>query len=229
MRTLMSKWLAPCALLALGCGTGGAAAETFAVRVRAVDDLGMPLANLQLSLAGASLGGTDARGERLFQVPGKEGQRLDLGATCPEAYTGPRERPTLLLSRVPGPEGEGKPRELLLTCESREHVAVVAVKTQPNLPILLHGQPVARTGATGTAHVMLREPPGSAFQLTLDTAGRPELRPESPSRVFTVTQRDAFAVWEQPFETGKKSPAKAPKKRARPRTAAVLDDSPPAP
>ena len=97
MRTLMRTWVLGSALLALGCAAGGAQSETFAVRVRALDDLGMPLANLQLSLAGASLGATDAKGEHVFQVPGKEGQRVDLGATCPEAYTGPRERPTLLL------------------------------------------------------------------------------------------------------------------------------------
>jgi len=132
------------------------------VRVRALDDLGMPLANLQLGFGDAPLGATDAAGERVFRVPGKEGQRVDLSATCPDAYTGPRERPSLLLSRGLGPEGADKPNELILTCESREHIAVVAVKSQPNLPILLHGQPVARTGPTGTAHVMLGQPPRAA-------------------------------------------------------------------
>ena len=213
-------------LAAIGCGSGRAHVETFSVRVRAQDDLGMPLANLQLSRAGAALGVTDARGERVLSLPGKEGQRVDLSASCPEPYNGPRERPSLLLQRALGPKGAEKPSELLLTCEAKEHVAVVAVKAQPNLPILLHGQPVGRTGPTGTAHVMLREAPGSAFQLTLDTSGRPELRPERPSRVFTVTQHDAFAVWDQAFESGRKSPSK---RRTRAKTAAVLDPTPPAP
>ena len=219
----ISVWLA-CA--AAGCNVGGARAETFAVRVRSVDDYGSPLSNLQLALAGAALGATDPNGQLLFRVPGKEGQRVELSAACPETFHGPRERPTLLLQRSAGPDGQDKPSELVLTCEANEHVAVVAVKAQPGLPIVMHGQTVARTGPTGTAHVMLREPPGSAFQLTLDTAGRPELRPENPSRVFTVTQHDAFAVWEQTFEAGKKPQIK---KRTRAKHAAALDVSPPAP
>jgi len=210
----------------MSCGTGGARAETFSVRVRAQDDLGMPMANLQLALAGAPLGVTNASGELVLQLPGKEGQRVDLSASCPEAYNGPRERPTLLLQRSVGPDGAAKPSELVLTCESKEHVAVVAVRAQPNLPILLQGQPVAHTGPTGTAHVMLREPPGSAFQLTLDTASRPDLRPAHPSRIFTVTQQDAFAVWDQPFELTKKPVAK---KRTRAKSPTVLDPNPPAP
>ena len=217
----VSGWLT-CATV--GCNAGGAQAETFGVRVRSVDDYGSPLPNVQLALSGTSLGATDAAGQREFRVPGKEGQRVELSAACPATFHGPRERPTLLLQRAP--DGADKPSELVLTCEANEHVAVVAVKTQPGLPIVMHGQTVARTGPSGTAHVMLREPPGSAFQLTLDTAGRPELRPENPSRVFTVTQRDAFAVWEQPFETGKKP---QPKRRARAKPAAALDGSPPAP
>lgn len=219
----ISGWLISAAV---GCNAGAGHSETFAVRVRAVDDYGMPLPNLQLALGTGSLGATDDSGQRTFRVPGKEGQRVELSAACPEAFHGPRERPTLLLQRATGPDGADKPSELVLTCEANEHVAVVAVKTQPNLPIVLHGQTVARTGPAGTAHVMLREPPGSAFQLTLDTGNRPELRPENPSRVFTVTQQDAFAVWDQPFETGKKP---APKKRVHAKRTAALDDTPPAP
>jgi hypothetical protein len=229
-------WLAA-ALAALGgCAQEVAQNAAYAVLVRAVDDLGKPLADLQLSAAGHSLGATDAKGQRMLSLPGVEGQRVDLVASCPQNFKGPRERPTFLLKRMRNLQGElsDQPIEVSLTCDATNHVSLVALQTgQPGLPVVLRGQVVAQTSDVGTAHVMLREPVGNSFQLTLDTSAKPELRPESPTRMFTVTHQDAFAVWDQPFELEKKAPAvssrKRPKRRAAAAPSAPASAPPPAP
>jgi len=91
---------------------------------------------------------------------------------------------------------------------------VIAVRAgQPNLPVLIRGEVVAQTGASGTAHVLLKERAGSAVRLTLDTSSSPRLRPASPTRIFTVAGKDDFAVWDQPFDLIAK---KVPKKKDPP-------------
>jgi hypothetical protein len=78
---------------------------------------------------------------------------------------------------------------------------------------------------------MLREPVGTSFQLTLDTAGATELRPESPTRMFAVSQRDAFTVWDQPFEEEKKQAPEPVKKKwkRKAKTEPVVEAPPPPP
>jgi hypothetical protein len=221
-----------CWLSASGCNQGAVQNASYAVLVRAVDDLGRPLAEVQLSAAGQALGATDGQGQRALSLPGVEGQRVDLVASCPQSYIGPRERPAFLLKRMRNLQGNlsDQPIEVNLTCDSTDHIALIAVQTgQPGLPIMLRGQVVAQTSDLGTAHVMLREPVGNSFQLTLDTSTKPDLRPESPTHMFTVTHQDAFSVWDQPFELEKKAPSSSPRKRAKRRGPPVTALPPPAP
>lgn len=223
-----------CALALAACDKLPGNVSQYPVLVRAFDQLGKPLANVQLSAAGQPLGATEASGERSLTLPGAEGDRVDLSAVCPPGYAGPRERPSLLLEKSEGPQAPGaqapsgsRPIELTFTCDSPEQVALIAIRTaHPNLPVMLRGQTVALTSSTGTAHVLVREAAGNSFQLTLDTSSRQDLRPESPARTFTVTQRDAFAVWNQPFELEKMRPP--PKRLHRKRShAAPIPELPP--
>lgn len=203
---------------ALSCGQGLSEGASYAVLVRATDEVGKPLPGVQLSAADKPLGVTDARGEHALRMPGAEGQRVDLVASCPSGYTGPRERPAFLLQRVRDAQGEpsDRPIEVNLTCDATEHVALVAVHTgQAGLPILLRGHVVGQTSELGTAHVMVREAVGKGFQLVLDTSARPELRPDNPTRLFSIGHQDAFSVWEQPFEQEKRSSAAARKRQKR--------------
>lgn len=220
-------WLCALALLLLafisGCEKAAVQSERYAVSVQAVDDLGKPLPGLQLGAAGTSLGVTDGAGRKSFEIPGVEGQRVDLSATCPERYSGPRERPAFLLKHTRGGDGNAdKPIEVSLTCDAKEHLALVAVQTgQAGLPIMSHGQVLGQTSETGTAHVMLRDATGKTFQLMLDTSAKPELHPENPTRTFTVTQKDAFSVWDQPFEVEKKASASETRKKRKARAASA--------
>jgi hypothetical protein len=218
-----------CAWL-LGCGSAGQT-SSYAVVVRALDDLDIPLPGVALKIGSVALGVTDAAGQRNLSVPGSEGQRVDVVATCPTGYEGPREPPTLALKRMQSLQGSGtQPIELRVICQSKQHLEVVAVRSgQPGLPILLRGQQVAYTSSTGTAHVLVRDAVGSSFQLTLDTGAKPELRPESPTRMFTVAQRDAFSVWDQPFESDKKITGSKKHAKHKPGKGKLSAAAPPAP
>ncbi|HEY2736182.1 MAG TPA: hypothetical protein VGI70_19425, partial [Polyangiales bacterium] len=70
---------------------------------------------------------------------------------------------------------------------------------------------------------------GDPYQLTLDTSEFVDLRPESPTRIFSVGPRDAFAVWDQPFEQEKKKPAPPPKRKYKPKHKVEVAAPPPAP
>jgi hypothetical protein len=228
-------WRTLCALawaaFSLGCEGAESRSSSYPVLIHALDDVGKPLPGLQLLAAGKELGVTDASGDRLLSLQGTEGQRIDLSATCPAGYDGPRERPYLLLKRVQSLQAPGlQAIELSLTCTAKEHVSLVAIRTgHAGIPVKLRGQTVAQTSASGTTHVALKEPVGNQFQLTLDTSERAELRPESPTRIFSVGQRDAFAVWDQPFEEEKKPPAAAPKKKRKAKLKVVEAPPPPPP
>jgi hypothetical protein len=230
--TYQPLWLALTSCVLFGCPQDAAQGASYAVLVRAVDDLGKPLASVQLSAAGAALGETDAVGQRALSMPGTEGQRVDLLARCPAGYAGPRERPAFLLKHMRDLQGglSDQPIEVNLTCDATSHVALVAIHTgQPGLPIMLRGQAVGQTSEAGTAHVMLREPVGNSFQLTLDTSAKPELRPESPTHMFAVTHQDAFAVWDQPFEREKKAAPAVRKRHGRRKAALAPAEAPPPP
>jgi len=204
MRSAVSLWFGVC-LAACNLLRGGG----HPVLVRAVDDRGQPVAHVEIAAENSGLGVTDASGRSLLHVPGSEGQRVEFKVTCPAGYERMRERPSVVLQRgaaSPGTEpAAAAPVELKLTCETKKQAMVVALRTgQPGLPVLLRGQPVAQTSATGTAHVLLLEPAGSSVQLTLDTSESPDLRPESPKRAFAVAASDGFGVWDQSFELDKK-------------------------
>jgi hypothetical protein len=208
MRSTVIGFVIATAALVGACSTKPA---DFPVLVRALDDQGGAVANVELAVAGSARGVTDPAGQRMLSLPGKEGDRLLFVATCPLNYDAPAQQPALVLKR----NADAQPMELKVVCPSKEHVAVVAVRTGQTgagVPILLRGQQVALTSATGTAHVLVREPVGTAFQLTLDTGAKPGLRPASPTREFTVPERDGFTVWDQPLRSG------AANKRPKPRS-----------
>jgi hypothetical protein len=218
-----------CASLLVACAIPTHRVSNYPVLIHAYDDGAKPLPGVQLSAAGRELGSTETTGARLLTMQGTEGQRIDLTATCPAGYDGPRARPALVLRRVQSLPGSGVPPiEVSVTCDAREHVSLVAIRTgHAGIPIKLRGQAVALTSSTGSAHVLLRDAVGSSFQLTLDTSASSELRPANPTRMFAVTGRDAFTLWDQPFEQDKKSPARGAKKKWKRKTPET-DGEPPA-
>jgi hypothetical protein len=98
-----------------------------------------------------------------------------------------------------------------VSCPPEVRTIVVAVRaTQgPDLPVMYLGKEVARTDASGAAHVQLRLHPEERFELMLSTEGREQrLRPENPTAVFVAKDRDEILFFDQRFEVEK------PKRRA---------------
>jgi hypothetical protein len=69
------------------------------------------------------------------------------------------------------------------------------------LPVRYLGREVARTDASGTAHVLLQVPPQESFTLELltDEAEGGKLHPTNPTATFLVGDRDEVFVLDQKF------------------------------
>jgi hypothetical protein len=80
---------------------------------------------------------------------------------------------------------------------------VVAVRADNgrNLPVYLLGREVARTDASGAAHVLIEAAPGEQFELTLGTQGPggEHLRPQNPAMKFAVKNQDELFTFDQRF------------------------------
>jgi hypothetical protein len=71
---------------------------------------------------------------------------------------------------------------------------------------------IARTDASGAAHVLLQMKPGDTFEVVLGTTerGNEKLRPQNPSAPFTVHGQDEVFLFEQHF-TREREPVRAVK------------------
>jgi hypothetical protein len=205
------------ALLALfGCNEAGKQAERYPVRLLAFDDQGEKVAGVAIAFGDQALGSTAQSGMLELELAGGEGDRVQLQASCPEGFAEPSEQPSLTLMRFQSVDPEAdRFTTLRVVCARSAHIAVVALRSgQPDLPVLLRGEEVARTSSTGTAHVIVENAPGTQFQLTLDTSQKPDLRPHSPTRMFSVGAGDDFSVWDQAFAQAPKPKPRVRKKRA---------------
>jgi hypothetical protein len=181
---------------------------SFPVRVKATSDQGEPLAGVKIAAGGRELGATDAAGLLQASLTGDEGQRVQLGFVCPDRYERLGQGPSLILRKLSNLDlGAPQHTSVEVQCAPSLRSKVIAVRAgQPDLPVLLRGEVVARTNERGTTHVLLRERAGTSVRLTLDTSSAPQLRPASPVRMFAVSGKDDFAVWDQPFEVIAKKP-----------------------
>jgi hypothetical protein len=92
----------------------------------------------------------------------------------------------------------------------RKVVIAVRADNGGGLPVLYLGKQVTRTDASGAAHFALEVPPGAQFSVGLDTSDRRDLKPQSPSKPFTVGQHDDVMIFDQRFEVEKKRVYVAP-------------------
>ncbi|MFA9472743.1 MAG: hypothetical protein ACERNK_19415, partial [Deltaproteobacteria bacterium] len=106
--------------------------------------------------------------------------------------------------------------EITLRCRPSKRLAVFVVRTTdgPDLPILLDGESVAHTNASGVAHFVTHGAPGTEYVVEIETRERPRLLPRSPTRLITLPDADEIFVINQAFELEKKPRRRAPR-RAR--------------
>jgi hypothetical protein len=67
------------------------------------------------------------------------------------------------------------------------------------LPVTYRGREIARTDASGAAHVLLKSAPKEPVTLVLDTSGETQLRPKNPELNLEMPFEDKLVVFDQSF------------------------------
>jgi hypothetical protein len=209
MRTLI---LGHVALLLGACDKPRAAVPEHLVEVQARGDDQWPLADAEVSIDGRPVGVTDEDGRLSLVLRRPDGAVVTLTAQCPPGYRGGEQKRTLALHQTRALGGPSRvPIQTTVECRPEMRKAAILVRSAPHIPVMVVGREVARTDATGVAHIALPLVPHSSVRLTLDTSQEPRLRPESPSRAFSMADADEMFVFEQPLEL-----TPLPRKKRRP-------------
>ena len=172
-----------------------------AVTFRAESDPGIPLAGVTVSANGQDLGQSDETGLIGAVLEGPSGTMMQIAYECPEGHAQPERPKPLVLTTFQALDPQSGPRalEMKLECPPLERWAALVVRTgQPDLPILIGGEEVARTDGSGVAHHIFRAAPNSRHRVTISTEGNPNLRPQNPRALLTLGSRsDTFVVEEE--------------------------------
>lgn len=212
-RTLL---LGAFALTIAGCqGLDAKPQPPFEILVHVESDPGRPLAGALLVVNGRDRGTTLADGRARLSFVGNDGDTFDLWVRCPDGFTSPTKPIAAALRRISDPS---KLPQYDAVCPPSQRAVVVAIRADngANLPILYLNKEIARTDASGAAHVFLPAKPGDSFELMISTAerGSEKLRPQNPTAPFVVRAQDEVFLFDQRF-TREKEPVRyvaAPKK-----------------
>lgn len=174
--------------------------QPYEMIVRVYGDPGEPLPGARLMHGSTLLGVSGTDGAVGVKATGKEGERILLQVLCPEGHRSPSEPLSLTLRR---PAERTRRPEYNASCSPLTRKLVVAVRADkgPNLPVRHLGREVARTDASGAAHVVLDSAPLQNLELLLDTSEQPRLRPQNPTARFRVGDRDELVLLNQAFQS----------------------------
>jgi hypothetical protein len=177
----------------------------------AVNADGDPLAGVQITVNDGSVGATDAEGVLRVDLTGPEGASVRVAAVCPEGHRRPDPQ-VYSLRRVQSldPATAARGIEVAFNCPPERRNAVVVVRTheQAGVPVMLDGREVARTDASGAAHLHVAMAPGTTFLVQLDTRHNDRLRPRSPGQSYTLPDRDEVFVLDQRFSEEQPPPVR---------------------
>lgn len=188
------------ALAASGCKESDPPAPApFQIFIRVESEPGQKVIGASVSRNDKVLGTTGPDGRAMVAIHGADNEVTYISVKCPDAFTSPPKPTSIRLTRF---ADKTKVPEFSVTCPVALRHVVVAVKAEngPNLPVLYSNRVVTRTDLSGAAHFALEVAPGAQFQVTLDTAENPRLKPPSPSRPFTAPAHDDILVFDQKFE-----------------------------
>lgn len=198
---LLALGLAASALVGAGCkNLEPPPPAPFQVYVKVESDPGHPVAGAIISRGGTVLGTTGLDGRAILSIPGADGESVDVGVKCPEAFQSPPRPIGIRLTRL---ADKSKVPEYSAQCPPTVRRVVIAVRAEngPNLPVKYLGAVRTYTDVAGAAHLLLEVPPGQAVQLELDTTQKSGegLKPQNPPFTYQVGQQDAVAFWNQTF------------------------------
>ena len=164
-------------------------------------DPGKPIEAAGILVGTHQVGATDETGKAHLKLRGDEGESISLSVKCPEGHQNPKPV-AVTLRRIADPNARPEYR---LSCAPQTRTIAVAIRAEegPNLPVVFLGREIARTDASGAAHVSMQMRPDETFQLMLKTseteAGR-SLRPQDPVATFRVKNHDEVVTFNQEFK-----------------------------
>jgi hypothetical protein len=194
---------AACAALSSGCkDLDPPPPPPFQFYVKVDSDPGHPVAGAIVSQNKKQIGNTGPDGRAMLTIHGAEGAIVDVSIRCPDGLQSPTKPLSIRLTRI---ADKSKAPEYGVACPPMLRRVVVAVKADngPNLQVMYLSRPVTRTDASGAAHFALEVAPGAQFTVGLDTTDNPRLKPQNPTKPFTVGQTDDILVFEQKFDVEK--------------------------
>lgn len=204
-------------LLLAGCDTPLAEqVHAYPVTIRSLNEDGEPLPGVTVLMDGSPLGSTGPEAALAVTLNGSEGSEVGFEARCPAGSRPQGEPPALRLRSLNGPAPEV---ELRCGRDKRMAALIVSAPGFADLPVLVHDREVARTDATGTAHVLLEGEPNTPMRVVLNTGSHPRVLPASPHKDVQIGTRDAIVLFtpklvETPIEkkkvVKKAKPAPAP-------------------
>jgi len=187
------------------------------IHIRVEADPGVPVQGAELFFSGEKVSTTNESGQGKIRLTGRDGETFDVVVKCPQGFASPTKPVTVVLKRLADPK---KHPEYFVTCPPTTRMVVVAVRAEggPNLPVMHLGREVARTDASGAAHVLLRLRPDEQFDLQIrtDEPGNERLRPKSPQEAFFMKAKDDVLTFDQKFTLEKLPPRKAAPARQGP-------------
>lgn len=181
----------------------------FPITFVAESDPGIPLAGVTLTVAGAPPALTGADGTVRVELSGEEGTSVPVSATCPEGYRDAPALSPIVLRTTVGVGGAPPPGfRVSVSCLPATRQGVVVIRaggtgaaTRAGLPVMIEGREVARTDASGVAHVSLNMAPGQSFQVLLATATvSPMLRPQDPRLTFVFPDANEIFAFDENFD-----------------------------
>ncbi len=221
MRVRIVTSFVACAALLAACEEEPAAPPRYPFTFTAHSD-GEPLEGVQVTVNGGAVGTTNSEGVLRVDLTGPEGAQVSVAAACPAGHRSPDAAQVHTLRRVQSldPATSARGIEVPFACppEHRHGVVVVRAGEQAGMPVMVDGREVARTDASGTAHVHVAMAPGTTFQVLLDTRYNDRLRPRSPTQTYTLPDRDEVWVLDQNFQV--EEPPRP--RRRRPRRAPAV-------
>jgi len=202
--------------MSASCQEPPASAPVIEVVFMVESDPGVRLGKVHVAIDGHSVGETDSHGLLRTKIVGEHGQRFRVEHDCPQGHAKPSAQKFLRLRSFDRlGESQSGALKVSLRCQPEKRLAVFIVRARngANLPVLLNRRSVAQTNPLGIAQFSSSAPPGTDFIIELDTASRPQLRPQGPTHLRTVPDADEIFIIDQSFDL-----RKAPRRRGPPRT-----------
>jgi hypothetical protein len=201
----------------ISCGEYPATARPFSLVFVVESDPGIRLEGVRIFANGTPMGETDSDGLVRARIRSRVGQPLRVEHDCPDGHEEPSRPKALRLWQFEGIDpSASRGMEITLRCRPTIRLAafIVRAKNGPHLPVLLDGEKVTQTNASGIAHFSARAAAGTEYTIQLDTREQPRLRPKSPMHLFILPNADEIFVVNQTFDL-ENEPARPGRPRAR--------------